>query len=205
MALHNIIQLTARLRENDVDAFNALYWHYHGALYANVLKLTKDKQATEDIVQEVFTALWSKRHCLDETREPGGWLFLTSYNKSVNYLKRKLKESLVRKEIGNQLYKQEITKEKNNTPEYRLDGIEEAIERLSPQKRKVFELCKIRGKTYEEAARELHISKYTVKEYLSGAVVFIRDYVKKHPEEILFWVIVLAGPGFRFLFSICNY
>jgi RNA polymerase sigma-70 factor (ECF subfamily) len=37
-------------------------------------------------------------------------------------------------------------------------------------------------KTYEEAAEELKISKHTVKEYLSGAIISIREYIKQHPE-----------------------
>jgi RNA polymerase sigma-70 factor (ECF subfamily) len=61
--------------------------------------------------------------------------------------------------------------------------LENALARLSPQRRRVFELCKLQGKTYEEAAMELHISKYTVKEYLSAAVVAVKEYSRRHPES----------------------
>ena len=59
--------------------------------------------------------------------------------------------------------------------EMRLKELEEAIENLPTQKRKVFYLCKLKGYTYEEAARTLNISKHTVKEYLSDAVHSIKD------------------------------
>jgi RNA polymerase sigma-70 factor (ECF subfamily) len=61
--------------------------------------------------------------------------------------------------------------------------LEEAMSRLSPQKRKVFELCKLQGKTYEETASVLQISKYTVKEYLTAAVGSVKEYVHQHPQS----------------------
>jgi RNA polymerase sigma-70 factor (ECF subfamily) len=64
-----------------------------------------------------------------------------------------------------------------------LAAIEKAIDQLSPQKRKVFELCKVQGRTYKKAAEELHISKYTVKEYLSEALVSIKKYIGEHPRQ----------------------
>jgi DNA-directed RNA polymerase specialized sigma subunit, sigma24 homolog len=57
------------------------------------------------------------------------------------------------------------------------------MDHLSPQKRKVFELCKVQGRTYKKAAEELHISKYTVKEYLSEALVSIKKYIGDHPRQ----------------------
>jgi RNA polymerase sigma-70 factor (ECF subfamily) len=60
--------------------------------------------------------------------------------------------------------------------------LEKAIALLSPQKRKVFELCKLQGRTYEEASAEMGISKHTVKEYLSGAMASIKEYAVNYPE-----------------------
>jgi RNA polymerase sigma-70 factor (ECF subfamily) len=40
----------------------------------------------------------------------------------------------------------------------------------------------MQGKTYAEAASELQISHYTVKEHISKASRFIRDYVRLQPE-----------------------
>ncbi len=55
-----------------------------------------------------------------------------------------------------------------------------AMDTLSPQKRKVFELCKLQGLTYEQAAAQLNISKHTVKEYLGAAVNTIKEYAQQH-------------------------
>jgi DNA-directed RNA polymerase specialized sigma24 family protein len=54
-------ELVMRLHIDDVKAFDALYLKYHQALYSNIFKLSKDADATQDILQEVFITLWEKR------------------------------------------------------------------------------------------------------------------------------------------------
>ena len=174
--------LALRLRNNDVDAFNVLYWEYHAAIYANALKLIKDPVIAEDIVQEVFVTLWGKRHTIDPEQDIAGWLFVISHHKTIDQLKRKLKQALVQKDLS--IFREDHSVIVNaDIKEEQLSAIEEAMDKLSPQKRKVFELCKVEGRTYKKAAEEMHISKYTVKEYLSEALVSIKKYIGEHPRQ----------------------
>lgn len=170
--------LLFRLQRGDVDAFDALYWKYHQAVFANVCKLVKEPEAAKDILQEVFTALWEKRSTLDSSRPVAGWLFVVSYHKALAHLKLSLKAVVVDSQA------METAQSEDDSPfvkEQQFQLLEEAIAQLSGQKRKVFELCKLQGRTYEEAAEELNISKHTVKEYLSLATASIQAYIKAHP------------------------
>ncbi len=182
-------ELVEHLRSNEPGAFNDLYWKYHAVIYYNSLKLVKETCAAEDIVQEVFISLWEKRQTLDPELDIAGWLFVVSYNKSVTYLKHKLRQSMAQ---TYQLLPEAESPEVENLYIARSNMLEKAVGELSPQKRKVFELCKLQRKTYEEAAIELKLSKHTVKEYLSGAVVSIKEFVKQHPEHsaILIYLII---------------
>lgn len=171
-------ELIARLQQHDVGAFDALYWQYHEVVYRNILKFTKDATAAEDILQEVFIKLWEKRHTIKTEQSVAGWLFVISFNLSVNHTRKRLREQTLQKKLaaiepdsgipgGTILYEEQ----------YQL--LESAIEQLSPQKRKVVTLCKLEGKTYEEAAGELKISRNTVKEHLQAAMVNLNDYIRK--------------------------
>ena len=174
--------LASRLRKDDINAFNTLYWEYHAAVYANALKLIKDPVIAEDIVQEVFVTVWGKRHTIDPEQDFAGWLFVISYHKTVDQLKRKMKQALTRKNLS--IFTEDHSIIVNaDLKEEQLCAIEKAMDQLSPQKRKVFELCKVQGRTYKKAAEELHISKYTVKEYLSEALVSIRKYIGEHHRQ----------------------
>lgn len=171
-------ELIARLQQHDVGAFDALYWQYHEVVYRNILKFTKDATAAEDVLQEVFIKLWEKRHTINPEQSVAGWLFVISFNLSVNHTRKRLREQTLQKKLaaiepdsglpaGTILYEEQ----------YQL--LESAIEQLSPQKRKVVTLCKLEGKTYEEAAGELKISRNTVKEHLQAAMVNLNDYIRK--------------------------
>ncbi|HEV8270780.1 MAG TPA: sigma-70 family RNA polymerase sigma factor [Chitinophagaceae bacterium] len=174
--------LASRLRNDDINAFNTLYWEYHAAVYANTLKLIKDPALAEDIVQEVFVTLWDKRHTIDPEQDIVGWLFVISHHKTVDQLKQKLRQILAQKNLN--IFSEVHSIIVNaDLKEDQLNAIEEAMDQLSPQKRKVFELCKVQGRTYKKAAEELHISKYTVKEYLSDALVSIKKYIGEHPRQ----------------------
>lgn len=187
--------LAVRLRNDDIDAFNTLYWEYHATVYANSLRLIKDPSIAEDIVQEVFVTLWGKRHTIDPELDIAGWLFVISHNKTVDQLKRKLKQDLARRNLS-------IVAEDHSTivnadlKEEQLCAIEKAMDQLSPQKRKVFELCKVQGRTYKKAAEELHISKYTVKEYLSEALVSIKKYIGDQARQTGIFIYLLISTTF---------
>ena len=174
--------LASRLRNDDIDAFNTLYWQYHAAVYANALKLIKDPTIAEDVVQDVFVTLWGKRHAIDPEQDLEGWLFVVSHHKTIDQLKRKLKQALVQKKLSVSREGHSIIVN-TDLKEEQLTAIEQAMDQLSPQKRKVFELCKVQGRTYQKAAEELHISKYTVKEYLSEAIISIKKYIGEHPRQ----------------------
>jgi RNA polymerase sigma factor (sigma-70 family) len=174
-------ELVILLRKDDVKSFDTLYLKYHRPLYTNILKLTKDTETAQDILQEVFISLWEKRMSLDEDKPVANWLFTVSYNKSITCLKRILKEATRFTYLTNRY---EATDEKEaELKEVQLSLIEGAVKHLSPQKSKVFVLCKLQGKTYDQTAKELKISRHTVKEYLSDAVINIKDYIKEHPES----------------------
>lgn len=174
-------ELIIRLHTDDVKAFDALYLKYHKALYSNIFKLSKDADATQDTLQEVFITLWEKRLTIDPNQPISNWLFAVSYNKSINYLKKVLKESVILTDLNEEM--PSADEKEINLREIQLNLIERAVSQLSPQKRKVFDLCKLHGKSYEETAKELNISKHTVKEYLSEAVLNIKEYIKQHPES----------------------
>ena len=165
-----------RLQADDRSAFDRLYMQYSRKIYLNALKLTKDSNIAEDIVQEVFIILWEKRMSIDPSRPLLNWIFVVSYNKAIDYLKRAFKTALVASHTLPDVHMPE--RQDAHSREQQLRLIEHAVQQLSPQRRRVFELCKLQGQTYESAATQLSISRHTVKEYLSAAMKNVRAYIQ---------------------------
>jgi RNA polymerase sigma-70 factor (family 1) len=168
-------KLGAGLTRDETWAFDALYHKYHNAVFANIFKLIKQQEAAEDVLQDVFAALWENRKKIDREKSVGGWLFVVSYNKAIKFLNRAVREKIgIREEMPVEIA--EAAENGYDQVEYQYHLIIEAVENLSPQKKLIFTLCKLEGKTYEEAARVVGISPHTVKEYLSSALKFIKAY-----------------------------
>jgi RNA polymerase sigma-70 factor (ECF subfamily) len=173
-------ELITHLQADDISAFDTLYEKYHLAVYRNILKITKDTNAAEDLLQEVFVRLWEKRMQLDIKQSVAGWLFVISFNLSVNYTRRLLRQQVMHKKLMVDDLHAEGLMGSPSVHEAQYLLLEKAIEQLPTQKRKVVNLCKLEGKTYEEAAAELQISRHTVKEHLSTAMVHINKYIRKN-------------------------
>lgn len=170
--------LISRMKEGEIDAFDALYWHYQGAVFKNIFNLIKDEISSEDILQEVFISLWENRISIDSNRSLGGWLFTTSYNRAINFLKKKSKDRLSIDLLSD--FFSESTLEES-VKELRIQNLEKAIESLPQQKKKVFYLCKIEGLSYAETASIMKISKNTVKDHISEAMSIIKSQLLKSP------------------------
>ncbi len=188
--INSELALLKLLQQDDLVAFDELYWKYQKAVFQNVFKLTHDTIIAEDIVQEVFIGLWEKRQSIDIERSVGGWLFVSSYNRAINMMKKQHRQMLLMKELEKQNSQNESVPD---VYDIQVDILEKAMAELSPQKRRVFELCKIQGKTYEETAVILEISKHTVKEYLSDAVKLIKEYASKNPGIGLLFLLLNTG------------
>lgn len=177
--------------------FDSLYHRYHQAVYANIFKMVHQPQAAEDILQEVFLALWTNRRKLN-TEQVAGWLFVVSYNKAASCLKKKLREAAIL--VNNEaLPEPAISPASTDDDLYdiRLSIVEEAIGHLPARKKEVFRLCRFEGKSYDEAAALLGISAVSVRDYLKQSSQFIKKYVSRHYPHIeaaalSLWMIYMA-------------
>ncbi|NLR77011.1 RNA polymerase sigma factor [Chitinophaga eiseniae] len=167
--------MTSFLHSADVIAFDEIYHQYHHAVFKNIRRLIDQHDIAEDILQEVFLAFWNSRHQLDLSQGPGNWLFVVSYNKSLQYLKKAATEQS--KLAVYPAIRDAVEDDHASLRESRLALLNEAIDQLSPRKKEVFQLCRLEGKSAVEAARILGISHHTVKEYLQSSSEAIRSYI----------------------------
>jgi RNA polymerase sigma-70 factor (ECF subfamily) len=70
--------------------------------------------------------------------------------------------------------------------------VEDAIQRLPPQQKKVYILSRQSGKKQEEIARELNISLYTVKEYMKLAQRSVRQYIVQKIDLVVAAAVLLC-------------
>ncbi|RIK44791.1 MAG: RNA polymerase subunit sigma-24 [Chloroflexi bacterium] len=82
-------ELMLRLRRQDIRALELLFDRYHQIALGLACKIVRDRNAAEDIVQDVFLALWRQPDRFDPTKgTPRGWLLAIVHHRSIDKLRR---------------------------------------------------------------------------------------------------------------------
>jgi|SRR5690606_1077041 len=161
----------------NLKQFNTLYEKYCDPVYRNILKLVKNDDDAEDILQDVFVSLWENRHRL-RGRSLSGWLFIVSHNKAMDHLKKKVHVSL--DQYG---WVEQIADAPTDGPEkeamymQQLNMVIEAVDALPKRKKEVFRLCRLEGYSKDDVALMMGISYQSVTDYLKQSNKAIRGYI----------------------------
>src|SRR4029077_5582867 len=80
--------LGERVRDGDVEAFNALYEEYAPGIYDFLRRPLRDQAAAEDLTQATFTQAFEHRSSLREPDKVRSWLWTMAHNLAMNQLGR---------------------------------------------------------------------------------------------------------------------
>lgn len=183
--------LVSLLKTGSEEAFTEIYNRFHQPVYGYLLALVKSPEIAEDLLNEIFLKLWEIREKLDIRVSFSAYLFRICHNKAVDATKKIAGDHQLRDELMR--YYQDFYSVSPWSREelYQYDVLEEqAFDSLSPQSRKVYELCRLQGKSYREVAEELQISPYTVKEHMSRALANLRSFLKEKGKIALILILL---------------
>lgn len=169
----------------DQESFTAIYAQYCDIVYANILRFVKNEGNAEDILHDVFIQLWENRNKLHD-KSIGGWLFVVSHNKALDFLKRSVKFSL--DYIGDYDALTHLVADQDDKEEVYIQQVsllKEAVEQLPLRMRRVFQLCRLEGKSKEEVASLLGISSNSVTDYLKQSNRAIRSYIQHNYPSLI--------------------
>ncbi len=173
-----LLQEVARGNEK---AFRKLFHEYADYLHTYIWQLTRSKEMAEEVVQDIFLQIWMSRETLSNIRNFRTYLFVISRNHTLNALKKLAREKKRRDAW-------ELAQQPDNQPEDMEAGlsiVEEAIKALPSQQQKVWLLSRKQGKKYHEIAREMELSRETVKKYIGYATRSIMEYVSRRLDVLL--------------------
>lgn len=169
--------LIENLKRGNLRAFQVVIDRFYDILYVYALGLVNERTVAEDIVQEVFMRLWSKKGKLLIESSLKSFLYRSIHNEFVDHYRKKKKEidlldriSLETVHTFIQLEDQDLVK--------KLEKVDMAIDQLPEKCREVFVLSKKEGLTHREIAQYLNVSIKTVEGHVSKAFKMIRDSLK---------------------------
>jgi RNA polymerase sigma factor (sigma-70 family) len=167
----------------DQKAYKALFEMYRQAIFHITVKIVRNPDEANDLVQETFIKAFGSLKTYDHNYRFSTWLYKIAANSSIDYLRKRKIDSLsldkpiptrdgdVQMEIPDDSY----NPEQDLRNRERIIGIEDAIASLPEKYREVIVLRHKEDRSYEEIAEVLKVPVGTVKARIFRA----RELLKK--------------------------
>lgn len=172
--------LLRRVAEGDESAVEALYNRYGRACFALARRILDDPQLAEDVVQQVFLALWQGSGYDPSRGAVSTWLLSVTHHKAVDSVRR---ESNRRKRLaGEQVLLETAALGPGPADEawasLRAERTREGLRDLPPEQREVLLLAYYGGYTQREIAEMTGLPLGTVKSRTLTAMRKLREVLR---------------------------
>jgi len=158
-------------------AFNLLMRQYQQRLYWHVRRILLDHEDSNDVIQNVFIKVWNNLSTFRGDSLLYTWLYRIATNEALTFLKQKKRKFLV--SFSDVEY--EMADALNSDPLFTGDKIQaklqQAILKLPPQQRLVFNMKYFDALKYEEIAEILGLTVGALKANYHHAVKKITKYI----------------------------
>lgn len=180
-------KLLELLRENDKQAFTAIYDRYHKLLYVFAYQYLKDVDRTSDAVQNVFLKLWEARTFTNVSISLRNYLCTMMKNHVLNEIRNYTSALEKNYEIalGRSEFEDEILEMLERKEMYA--HVYAAINKLPAQKRKICLLKMDEGLSNQDISERLNISIPTVKTHYAQAI----QILKRKLGKLYFWLLLI--------------
>ncbi len=184
-----LAHLLARSGLGDRRAFAELYQRSSGHLFAVLLRIQRDRAQAEDLLQEVYVALWKAAGTFDAARaQPLTWMTSIARNRAIDSLRRAQSQP--------RLYST-TTDDSDDAPHDEgaaddapgpLDLLARAgdarqlaqcMDTLSAPQRQSVALAFYDGLSHAEVAERLHEPLGTVKSWVRRALMALKDCLQR--------------------------
>ena len=170
--------LMSLVQEGNSDAFAVLYDRHGRSAYSLAYRMMGERQAAEDLVQDVFLRLW--RSTASYRADRGSvrtWILTIVHNRGVDQIRssssRRRTQDKVEASAETSQPSEAFTETWRNS---RRDEVREALKTLPPEQLKILEMAYFSGYTHVEIAEMMDLPLGTVKGRMRLGLKKIKDY-----------------------------
>ena len=166
--------MIAGLRNRNVTVFEYVYDHYAGALYGVVLRVVRNEEVAQEVLQDALLKIWDKI----DTYDPAmvrlfTWMLNLTRNLAIDRTRsREMSQGKKTDDIDRFVHS--IENQQRYEQEVDTIGLKEILQRLPDDQRFVLEHLYLKGYTQSELSQEFNIPLGTVKTRARMALIELR-------------------------------
>ncbi|RZK17044.1 MAG: sigma-70 family RNA polymerase sigma factor [Hymenobacter sp.] len=169
--------LLAALRADDAGSFAEIYTRYCYQLFTLASRKLNSREAAEELVQDLFESLWSRRadHDIQQLKQ---YLFSALRYRIINYVKAQQVRA------GYELYCRLASSEADTATEEALATNElrvallASVRKLPAKSREIFQLSRLEQYSVAEISGRVNLSEKTVEYHLTKSLKLLRSYLR---------------------------
>lgn len=195
--LHDSDQhLLEQMAQGNADAFTTLYHRYWESLFLMSSRMLRSTEVAEDIIHDVFLALWNRRQQLAiDSLE--AYLVTSVRYAVIRYIQR----NITHRDYLAMLTETQVS-ELSGTPELQLQlkqlqqVIDTAVKNMPTRMQEVYRLSREENLSRKEIAERLGIAEFTVKKQMQSALALIRKAIAQVPGSLIVLLLSLFEKKF---------
>ncbi len=166
-------ELMRQVRGGRTAALATLFERHHARLYRYCLRMTGQRSAAEDLVQDVFMKMLKYKATFRDDSELVPWMFGIGRNACLGHLRRTATDRVGGNELDAEAVALESADEAQDGDQHEI--VRRALQRLPVERREVLVLSRYEFKSYEEIAVLLDCSVGAVKVRVHRALKQLRE------------------------------
>ena len=172
----------ASIKNGEIKVFEALFRSLYPALCGYALKILKDADQAEEMVQEVFYVYWKRRADIIINTSLKSYLYKAVYNKCLHCIEH---QNVVNKYVQHYEY----TEAGYSSPDNALQtgelytAYKRTLNQLPERCRTIFQMSRNYGLKYHEIAEKLSISIKTVEANMGKALKAFRHSLAEYQTQ----------------------
>lgn len=170
--------LIMKMMAGDEDALSIIYDRYSAMLFGMLMRILKDQQAAEEVLQDMFLQLWRNAGQFDAGRGSlAAWLLVIGRNRAISRLRsRANREVLEEKEdaYANTFVSSQNVEDEVSRTEL-MEILKAALAQLPVEQRLAVELAYFEGMTQSEIATKTGSPLGTVKTRVRAAMQSLKQ------------------------------
>lgn len=170
------VELTELLKSGDHAAFTEIYHRYWEKLFATVAHKISDLSEAEDIVQQLFISIWTRREVLEITSSLNSYLAVAVKYRVLKSLDKIYRNRHFSEEVAGHVLEvvDNTTQEWLEFKEVRV-RLHNLVEALPEKCKLVYKLSREQGLSQKQIAGQLNISENTVESHMGRALKSIKS------------------------------
>lgn len=162
-------QLLALLKNGDEIAFTQLYDKYWKRLFVTAANKLNNLYIAEELVQDIFSDLWSRRTTLEVNGELAPYLAIALKYQVINYQAKQKRERVYKENAARELKLTDDSTEKYLEFEELKRKLAVLVNQLPTRCQLTYRMSREQGLSQKEIAQELAISEKAVEHNLHRA------------------------------------